>query len=81
MKKVFALMSIVAMFSMVACGPAKHEDKAADEQAKKDSIEAAAKAEAEMEAASQPEVDETPAMDTTAMDTTAKVEEAAPAAH
>lgn len=41
MKKVFALMSIVAMFSMVACGPAKENNEEAEKQRIEDSIRVA----------------------------------------
>lgn len=70
MKKVFALMSIVAMFSMVACGPAKNNEEA-EKQRIEDSIRVAdsnaavqAAMEAEMNAAAQ-------AADTTAGDSAA----------
>jgi len=67
MKKVFALMSIVAMFSMVACGPAKENNEAAEKQRIEDSITVAdstAAAQAAVEA-------EMMAADTSAADTSA----------
>jgi uncharacterized membrane protein YebE (DUF533 family) len=41
MKKVFALMSIVAMFSMVACGPSNQEAEEAEKKRIQDSTNAA----------------------------------------
>ncbi len=69
MKKVFALMSIVAMFSMVACGPAKEGNDEAEKKRIEDSI-AAANAAAEQAAAAEAEV-ATETMDSTSMDSTA----------
>lgn len=76
MKKVFALMSIVAMFSMVACGPAKENNEEAEKQRIEDSIAredsiAAAQAKIEEEMAQQ--------QDTTAVDTTMEAPAEAPA--
>lgn len=68
MKKVFALMSIVAMFSMVACGPAKEGNDEAEKKRIEDSI-AAANAAAEQAAAEETVATET--MDSTSMDSTA----------
>lgn len=71
MKKVFALLSIVTMFSMVACGPSNQEKEEAEKKRVEDSIRtvdslaAIAAEQAAMEAA---------AADTTAMDTTAPAE-------
>ncbi|TNE79971.1 MAG: hypothetical protein EP332_09470 [Bacteroidetes bacterium] len=80
MKKVFALMSIVAMFSMVACGPAKEGNDEADKKHIEDSIAAAA---AETTAAE--EVVATETTDSTATDSAATeaapATEEAPAAH
>lgn len=76
MKKVFALMSIVTMFSMVACGPAKENNEEAEKQRIEDSIAredsiAAAQAKIEEEMAQQ--------QDTTAVDTTMEAPAEAPA--
>jgi len=69
MKKVFALMSIVAMFSMVACGPAKENNEEAEKQRIEDSIRVADST-AAAQAAVEQEM-EVVEVDTTAADTTA----------
>jgi hypothetical protein len=50
MKKIFTILSFAAITAFYACGPSA-EDKAAAEQARQDSIAAAAQADAESEAA------------------------------
>ncbi len=69
MKKVFALMSIVAMFSMVACGPAKENNEEAEKQRIEDSIthaDSVASAQKLVEEEMNAAVDTTTAVDTTA---------------
>lgn len=68
MKKVFALMSIVAMFSMVACGPANEKNEEAEKQRIEDSI-----THADSVASAQLRMEEemNAAVDTTVADTTA----------
>lgn len=71
MKKVFALMSIVAMFSMVACGPSNEKDAEAEKQRIADSIHVA-----DSTAAAQKAMEDamTAPVDTTGADTAAPAE-------
>ncbi|MBI1221666.1 MAG: hypothetical protein GC180_03595 [Bacteroidetes bacterium] len=66
-------MSIVTMFSMVACGPAKEHDEEAEKQRIEDSIRVA-----DSTAAAQQAMEEEMAaqQDTSAVDTSASMEEA-----
>lgn len=70
MKKVFALMSIVAMFSMVACGPSNQEKEEAEKARVADSTRIADSILAEQKAAEAMAAQQ----DTTVTDTTAPAE-------
>ncbi len=80
MKKVFALMSIVAMFSMVACGPSKNHDEEAEKKRIEDSIKTAdsiAAAQQQMEEEMNQQTEDTTAtQDTTAAGTETEAPEA-----
>lgn len=67
MKKVFALMSIVAVFAMVSCGPSA-EEKAKAEQKRQDDSAKAAQITADSLAAAQA------AAEAAVIDTTVKVD-------
>ncbi len=70
MKKVFALMSIVAMFSMVACGPSNQEKEEAEKARVADSTRIADSTLAAQQAAEAM----TAPVDTMVTDTTAPAE-------